>query len=237
MRGRDVTVVADNLAALGYDIGYRPAPVRGGDTYTASLAAAVRRWQQDIGMRATGTLGPSQVIVLPGPVRVDGVDARLGDDAAGVLMTVSSTIKTITVPIEAGSMSGISTGDRVQVVMPDSTRFRGSVTSISRTIKNNPEQDADGNSPPVLTVTVRPRRASDVATLDSAPVQVRFSSGLRQGVLAVPVSALLAVRGGGYALQRPDGSLVAVETGLFADGLVEVTGDGVTAGMAVQTAS
>jgi peptidoglycan hydrolase-like protein with peptidoglycan-binding domain len=238
MHGRDVTVVADNLEKLGYDIGYRPARVAGGDIYTRSLAAAVRRWQKKIGMTATGTLGPSQAIVLPGPVRVESVDSRLGDDAAGMLMNVSSTQKMITVPVEAGALNGISAGDRVQVEMPDSSTIRASVTSVSRKIKSDPDKDAAGeNATPTITVSIRPRRASDVDDLDSAPVQVRFSTGLREGVLAAPISALVALRGGGYALQRPDGSLVAVKTGLFADGLVEVKGAGVTAGMSVQTTS
>ena len=238
MHGRDVTVVADNLVKLGYDIGYRPAPVDGGDTYTASLAAAVKRWQKAIGMAATGTLAPSQVVVLPGPVRVDSVQARLGDPADGTLMNVSSVTKVITVPVAAGALNGISTGDRVQVSMPDSSEFAASVRSIGRTVKSDQDTDgAGGDAAETITVTIRPRRAADVAGLDSAPVQVRFSSGLRQGVLAVPVSALLALRGGGYALQKVDGSLLPVETGLFANGLVEVKGTGLSAGMRVQTAS
>jgi len=43
----------------------------------------------------------------------------------------------------------------------------------------------------------------------------------------IPVTALLALAGGGYAVEVPDGAatkLVAVETGLFADGYVEVSG-------------
>jgi hypothetical protein len=56
-------------------------------------------------------------------------------------------------------------------------------------------------------------------------------------VLAVPVGALLALSGGGYALQRPDGALIAVRTGLFAGGMVQVSGSGLTAGLHVDTAS
>ena len=45
--------------------------------------------------------------------------------------------------------------------------------------------------------------------------------------MAVPVAALLAVLEGGYAVEVVDASgsthLVAVETGLFQDGWVEVT--------------
>jgi len=51
------------------------------------------------------------------------------------------------------------------------------------------------------------------------------------------VSALLALREGGYALQRPDGTLVAVRTGMFAGGLVEVSGKGLAEGSKVVTAS
>ena len=44
-----------------------------------------------------------------------------------------------------------------------------------------------------------------------------------EDALSVPVEALLALAEGGYALERPDGSLVGVETGAFADGYVAVT--------------
>ena len=48
----------------------------------------------------------------------------------------------------------------------------------------------------------------------------------REDVLAVPVSALLALAEGGYAVEVVDGPgrthLVGVETGLFEDGFVEV---------------
>jgi len=124
------------------------------------------------------------------------------------------------------------------VSRPDPRVFAASVRSSGRTVKSDQDTDgAGGDAAETITVTIRPRRAADVAGLDSAPVQVRFSSGLRQGVLAVPVSALLALRGGGYALQKVDGSLLPVETGLFANGLVEVKGTGLSAGMRVQTAS
>ena len=55
----------------------------------------------------------------------------------------------------------------------------------------------------------------------------------------VPVDALLALAGGGYALEEigPGGvhHLVSVSTGLFddADGLVQVTGSGLAAGQRV----
>jgi hypothetical protein len=54
------------------------------------------------------------------------------------------------------------------------------------------------------------------------------------------VAALLALREGGYAVQVVNGTtttLVAVQTGMFADGNVEITGTGLQAGLKVVTTS
>ena len=65
--------------------------------------------------------------------------------------------------------------------------------------------------------------------LDQAPVKVRVTTSAARGVLAVPVSALLAVSGGGYALERMsiDGTTeqVPVKVGAFADNFVQVAGN------------
>jgi multidrug efflux pump subunit AcrA (membrane-fusion protein) len=60
--------------------------------------------------------------------------------------------------------------------------------------------------------------------LDQAPVDVGFAAERRRGVLAVPVKALLARQGGGYAVELPGRRLVSVTPGLFADDYVEVSG-------------
>ena len=78
---------------------------------------------------------------------------------------------------------------------------------------------------------------SHLTNIDGSSIQVAFTAEVRKGVLTVPVGALLALREGGYCLQLPDGRLIAVQTGLFAGGDVEVSGDGVQEGMTVVTAS
>ncbi|MBY8882447.1 peptidoglycan-binding protein [Streptomyces sp. PLK6-54] len=241
-RGGDVTVVADNLQALGYAIGYRPPDTDGhGATYTAELAAAVKRWQQHIGMTATGTLGVGQTVVLPGPVRIGQVQARLGDPVQETLMSVTATGRRVTVPVEAGDDTGIKAGAMVTITLPYERSVPGTVTAVSHTVQAGGNDAGSGqqdpNSPPTVDVTVAPVHASDLAGLDAAPVTVRFTTTTRHGVLAVPVTALVALKEGGYALQRTDGTLVAVTTGLFAAGQVEVSGPGVTAGLRVETAS
>lgn len=238
-RGRDVTVVAANLRALGYDVGHQPASAaKDGSVYTPALASAVKRWQRAVGMAATGTLGPGQVVVFAGQVRVNAVQAQLGDPAAETLMSVTSTGKVVTVPVPATDTDGIVTGAAVTVALPDDTHIQGTVTAVSQAVQADSGQDADSpTATPTLDVSITPLHATDVARLAAAPVQVTFATGVRRGVLAVPVTALVALRGGGYALQRTDGTLVAVHTGLFAGGMVEVSGTGIAVGLHVQTAS
>jgi len=55
-------------------------------------------------------------------------------------------------------------------------------------------------------------------------------------VLAVPVAALLALPEGGFGVEIVEGNttrIVAVKTGMFAAGRVEVSGEGIAEGMKV----
>ncbi|BCB80427.1 hypothetical protein Pflav_068370 [Phytohabitans flavus] len=85
-----------------------------------------------------------------------------------------------------------------------------------------------------VTVTVADQKA--LGTLDQAPVDVILESDKRENVLTVPLNALVALAEGGYGLQVVEGGTtryVAVETGMFAGGKVEVSGDGLAEGMVV----
>ncbi|MFF7212878.1 hypothetical protein ACFZAU_20440 [Streptomyces sp. NPDC008238] len=252
LRGNDVTVLADNLRALGYDVGDTGggsgtggtrggAPSRfasPGSEFTPSLSAALKRWQRDTGQEATGTLLPGRALVLPGPVRVNTVTAVPGDPAEGEVLTYTTTAKSVAVSVDAAEVGALRTGQSVTITLPDSREIPGTVTAVSHAVQGGSADDPTAQTgAPTVDVTVTPRHSADVKALDSASVQVRFSTTDRKGVLAVPVTALLALSEGGYALQRPDSSLVPVETGMFADGLVEVSGAGVSEGMTVVTAS
>jgi multidrug efflux pump subunit AcrA (membrane-fusion protein) len=72
------------------------------------------------------------------------------------------------------------------------------------------------------------------AGLDQAPVDVEVITDRADGVMAVPVTALVALAEGGYAVEveQPDGTtrLVAVDPGMYAEGLVEVASDGLQPG-------
>jgi hypothetical protein len=74
---------------------------------------------------------------------------------------------------------------------------------------------------------------------DQAPVQVGMTTASVRNALVVPVTALLARPGGGYAVEvvgaHGPNYLVPVSLGLFddADGVVQVTGSGLGAGQEV----
>jgi hypothetical protein len=86
----------------------------------------------------------------------------------------------------------------------------------------------------VFETTIELVDASVGAELDQAPVDVVVVTDSRERVLAVPVTALLALAEGGYAVEVALESgalgLVAVEPGLYADGWVEVVSTGLSAG-------
>jgi multidrug efflux pump subunit AcrA (membrane-fusion protein) len=71
-------------------------------------------------------------------------------------------------------------------------------------------------------------------------VNVNITSQRADNVLAVPVNALLARVGGGYAVQVVTGGtshLVAVTTGLYSNTLVQVSGADLTPGTRVEVPS
>ncbi|WP_063763831.1 HlyD family efflux transporter periplasmic adaptor subunit [Actinoplanes subtropicus] len=242
--GRDVRVLADNLRALGYRIGAQPAPgttVGTGDAkvritaddavFTDALKAAVQRWQQDRRIQpAGGVLKLGDALVLPGQVRIGAATAKLGDDAAGDVMAVSDQTKAVSVEIDATRADDVRSGQKVRITLPDSTVTSGTVDSVSTDVKK------DGDTPKVRVVVAVDKPAA-LDGLTSADVEVRFTGTTVRHVLAVPVGALLALSGGGYGVQVAGGALTAVKVGLFADGMVQVTGTGLAEGASVVTTS
>jgi hypothetical protein len=213
---------------------------------TPALIAAITHWQRDTGQLQTGVLSARNVIVLSGPVRVGDVSGQLGGPATASLLSVTGTTKVVTVSIDPSAVGPVHQGDPVSLQLPDGRTVPGTVTDVSTASATDSGGGSGGGtgtgsgsggsgSSGSTTVTVTPGDPTSVAGLDNGGVQVAFTTASRDGVLAVPVGALLAVREGGYAVQVPGRGLVPVTTGMFARGMVQISGPGIVAGTVVVT--
>jgi peptidoglycan hydrolase-like protein with peptidoglycan-binding domain len=228
LEGRDVAQLEGGLAALGYD----PGIVDG--RFTATTASAVKAWQRDRGLHVTGAVELGRVVFLPGARRVTTVDAELGAAAGGPVLSTTSTRRVVTAKLDAADQTLAQRGGHVRIELPDARIVSGTVASVGTVASAAGGGGSGGDSTAKVTVTISLRTRGAAGRLDQAPVSVQFARTTRRHVLAVPVQALVARAGGGYALQRADGRLVAVTPGLFADGYVEISGRAVGAGDRVQ---
>jgi HlyD family secretion protein len=253
--GPDVRQLEANLVALGFD----PDRVMTVDQHFSwATAAAVKRWQLATGRAQTGVVALGQVVFWPGPIRVTTVTATVGAPvgAGTAILTATSTRPVVTIALDPALQQLVRRGDRVLVTLPDGATIPGTVTTVGR-VATQPGsgtgqggqdqggqgqgQGANGNGPEQATIQVTVRLADQraAANLDQAPVQVAITTQAARGVLAVPISALLAQPGGGYAVELVEGAShrrMVVRTGLFDDtaGLVEVQGAGLAEGMKVE---
>ncbi|WP_406293161.1 peptidoglycan-binding protein [Embleya sp. NBC_00888] len=233
-KGADVRELEQNLQALGY----------GGFTvdekFTDTTAAAVKKWQKDMGHRQTGRFDPGDAVVLPDSVRVGEVTAVLGAGSQGPLFKASGTGRRVTVNLPVNKQTLANKDAKVQVTLPGGRTATGTVTRVGTVAKEGEQSQGgapQGQDKATIPVDIALDQPKDAGTLDGAPVTVGFTGKERKGVLTVPVNALLALAEGGYGIEalEPDGGtrLLKVELGMFANGRVEVTGDGVTEGLKV----
>jgi len=250
VEGTDVKQFEKNLSKLGYT-GFTVD-----DTYTAATALAARSWQADLGLPQTGAVEPGQLVVTPGAVRVAEHTARVGDriggDIGGGASVLSYTGRTrlVTVELAVADQALAAKSRTVTVTVPGQGPVKGKISQVG-TVATAPEptsnasgdqaSNAPGGSSSTasdarIRVTVTIADQKKLGSLDAAPVDVDFVSEERKDVLAVPVAALLALPKGGYGVEIVEGGatrIVAVRTGMFAAGRVEISGDGIAEGVTV----
>lgn len=232
--GPDVKELIANLRALGYR---NPGK---GDVFSEGTVAAVKRWQKANGLDETGALDMGDVVVLPDRVRIDSLTAQPGAPAAAELFKYTPVVKAVTAGLNPAqiNVAAVKPGGKVTLTLPGGATTTGTVSTI--TADTSADGGSGGSGAPQQSATITIDDQAAVATVDSGPVEVTVITETRTGVLAVPVTALLALGEGGYALQvvSDHGTrLVGVHTGMFAGTLAEVTGDGLSEGMRVVRAS
>jgi hypothetical protein len=239
--GPDVGELNADLVALGYASASEiPA---GSDVFGSGTTVGVEKLQSALGVSANGTLSLGDVVFLPSAARITSVSATLGASApAGqTIMSATSTTRVVTVDLDTSQQSEVAVGDHVAITLPDDAITQGMVTSVGKVAtSSSPSSPGLGglgsSGSATIAVTVTPTKPAATGTWDQAQVTVDITTASVKDALVVPVNALLALSGGGYAVEVTGRhgvrQLVAVTLGLFddAEGLVQVSASGLSPG-------
>lgn len=243
MSGPDVEQLNADLVALGYATTSDLSAAS--NQFSSATATALEALQSALGVSPTGTLTLGQAVFLPTAARVTSVSATLGGSAnpGQSVISATSTTRQVTIDLDASQQSEVKAGDQVTITLPNGKTTPGVISSVG-TVATTPSSPSSGSgspgsSTPTITVLVTPTNPAATGSLDQAPVQVSITTASVSHALVVPIDALLARPGGGYAVEvvktggRRD--LVGVSLGLFDDagGLVQVSGAGLSAGQNV----
>jgi hypothetical protein len=229
--GADIAELNRNLRGYG-------AP--SGAAFTAATTLAIERLQSVHHVTATGTLPLGSVVFEPGAVRVTSATPTEGSPVqAGPVLGITSTRRVVTIALDASQQTSIKVGDQVVITLPDNSTTPGHVSFVGTVATVPSDNSGNGSSSPTIEVDVTADHPAATGRLDQAPVDVSITTATVRNVLAVPVNALLALAGGGYAVEevQPAGihELVGVSVGLFDDGagMVQVSGGELAAGQRV----
>ncbi len=213
LRGFDVAQLQFFLLKGGFDAG---GDLTVDGTFGASTEKAVEEWQEEVGLPVTGAVDNTQIVFAPDPVRIAS-SARVGAAFSG--LRVNDAEPSVQVDTTNRDRRALAEGTAVEVRLPDGTTTQGTVSTQ--------EQTTDSAGTTVWRTTIR---VADALPGDASSATVTVTEILAQDVLLVPVSALLALAEGGFAVEvvtdRGAGtSLVGVEVGEVLDGRAEVSGD------------
>jgi hypothetical protein len=256
--GPDVAELNADLVALGDATRAQLNPKSA--SFGSATITAVEKLQAVVGATQNGTLTLGQVMFEPSAVRVTSVSAQLGGSTqpGETVAQGTSTTRQVQVALSASEQTTMAVGDKVSITLPSNRTTPGVVSSVgavatcpsssgsggSGSSSAAPETDTcssngSGSSSPTITVGVTPSDPAATGTWDQAPVQVGITTASVSNALVVPVTALLAQSGGGYAVEvvaaGARNHLVPVSLGLFddAEGLVQVTASALAAGQEV----
>ncbi|MER8048131.1 peptidoglycan-binding protein [Streptomyces sp. NPDC094032] len=229
--GPDVAQLERNLVRLGHAEGLGLS-VDG--KFTKATAVAVKRWQKSLGARQTGTVARGDVVMLPlDSVRVRRIGAQLGSAVGSAsVMTVTDTALVAVVRPAENQLSRFKPNGRVTVKLSDGGTVTGRIRSLVRGGSGDgDDQGGSGDSgggaeKTEVTIALDDQRRARQAGPSS--VTVTIVGDTARDALVVPVTALLALDGGGYGVRVEEGAatrLVRVRLGLVADARAQISGD------------
>jgi multidrug efflux pump subunit AcrA (membrane-fusion protein) len=234
--GRDIRQLERNLVALGHD---PDGKIEIDNEWDSATTAALKRWQEDKGLPRTGAVEPGQIAFLPGARRIGEHKTTRGallQPGIEVLET-TSTRRVVNVDLDADKRSLVTEGDSAIVTLPNGRSAEGTITDVGAVAESETDPQSGEPTDPTVPVEIRLAAGAKTGNVDQAPVDVSLEKETARNALVVPVTALLSLAEGGFAVEvvGAGGStqLVRVEPGLFADGSVQISGKGIKKGMRV----
>ena len=149
------------------------------------------------------------------------------------MLKYTGTVRVVVVQLDVADQRLAEVGAAVRVELPAGGTADGKVAKAYTVIEAG-GQGEEATTKIEAVVSLTDQKA--VAGFNQAAVDVTFTAAERPDVLTVPVSALVALREGGYGVEVVEGGTsryLAVQTGLFSGGRVEVSGAGLAEGMTV----
>ncbi|MGO4104231.1 peptidoglycan-binding protein [Leifsonia sp. YAF41] len=225
--GRDVLQLEQNLAALGF---FEREP---DEEFAQSTATAIEKWQKSLGLEKTGAIEPGRIVFGAAPVRIAERKAAIGDAAGPAIVSVSDTEKRVSGFIAPNLKEVAAVGSAVSVMLPDGTAVPGTITTVGAPVEKD---DGMGGKSLKLPITISLDDPAQADAFSDVSVSLTLALTKSADALLVPVLALLAQPGGGFAVETLKGTnstIVPVELGAFADGMVEIVSGKLVEGAAV----
>ena len=220
--GTDILQLEKALLALHYDAGGK---LEADGVFTLESIAAIIEFQNAAALEVDGIIDIGEIVFLSGAARVTDQLTTEGNviGAGSSVLDISFSPKVVRMDLPSDEQGSLVVGSQVVVELPDQSKVPATVISVS----NIAEAPINGSGLATFDVVIELTDSQLAMGLDEAPVEVIVISDAVVDVMAVPVSALVALLEGGYAVELDTGSgtkrYVGVETGFFGEnGMIEI---------------
>lgn len=225
--GPDIEQLEANLVRFGYADDH---DLTVDDDFTSVTRNVIEEMQMALGIDDDGRIDLGRVVFSTSPVRIGEVRVELGQSVTPqtTMFSTTGSEQRVTLDLDAEDRSLLAEGDTVDIELPDGAVVAGLVTDIASvaTQSVNPQSGTAGDATIAVTLVFVGDPPDDV--FDAAPVDIIVIEQVSEAVLTVPVPALIALSGGGHAVElvvEGGTQLIEVELGDFVDDLVEVSGE------------
>jgi len=231
--GADVKLFEQALTALGFN---GDGAMTVDDHFDGATATAAAAWLASLGVTAdpaSVAIPAGAFVVVPSGLSVGAALVPDGTVLAGdsVVQSLTAPSRQVTTTAPVGDDT-FALGAKIDVEFPDGTVQPGTVVDVGNVATNT--TNTPGATPSVTITIGVDNIPSSVDSFVEIPVTLRVVSASVPNAIVVPVSALLALKEGGYAVQEVTGKaadgtdqtkLVGVTPGLFSNGFVQVQGN------------